>query len=80
MPTGKTRKPPTRRPERRTMCEMEAALGSPAWHGDALRKTERRRDTGQEQPVDWAAAKQELRESRGIVSESAAMVGASRAK
>jgi hypothetical protein len=37
-------------------------LASPAWHGEALRETEQRYDAGQEQPVDWADAKQELRE------------------
>lgn len=37
---------------------------SPMWHGDALRETERRYEAGEEQPVDWAAAKQELRERR----------------
>jgi hypothetical protein len=37
-------------------------FASPAWHGEALRETEQRYDAGQEQPVDWAVAKQELRE------------------
>lgn len=41
-----------------------ARLESPAWHGDALRETERRFEAGQEQPVDWATAKQELRDRR----------------
>jgi hypothetical protein len=41
-----------------------ARLESPAWHGDALRETDRRFETGQEQPVDWATAKQELRDRR----------------
>jgi len=41
-----------------------AQLESPAWHGEALRETEQRYDTGQEQPVDWTIAKQELRERR----------------
>ena len=39
-------------------------LESPEWHGDALRETERRYEAGQEQPVDWTIAKQELRERR----------------
>lgn len=39
-------------------------LKSPAWHGDALRDTEQRYEAGQEQPVDWAVAKQELRDRR----------------
>jgi hypothetical protein len=37
-------------------------LESPAKHGDLLRETEQRYDTGQEQSVEWASAKQELRE------------------
>lgn len=37
---------------------------SPAWHGDVLRETEERQRAGQEQPVDWAIAKKELRERR----------------
>jgi hypothetical protein len=37
---------------------------SPPWHGDVLRETEQRYEAGQEQPVDWAAAKRELRERR----------------
>jgi hypothetical protein len=41
-----------------------ARFESPSWHGDALRETERRIEAGQEQPVDWAIAKQELRERR----------------
>jgi Putative addiction module component len=39
-------------------------LDSPGWHGDVLRETEQRYEAGQEPPVDWAAAKQELRERR----------------
>lgn len=39
-------------------------LPSPPWHGAALRETEQRYKDGQEQPVDWAVAKQELREPR----------------
>jgi len=41
-----------------------ARLESPAWHGDALRETERRFEAGHEQPVDWAIAKQDLRDRR----------------
>ena len=33
-----------------------------AWHGDALRDTERQYEAGQEHPIDWAVAKQKLRE------------------
>ena len=39
-------------------------LTSPAWHGDALREAEQRYEAGQEQPVDWTVAKQELRDRR----------------
>jgi hypothetical protein len=38
-----------------------AKMESPPWHGDALHDTERRYKAGQEQPVDWATAKRELR-------------------
>ena len=55
----------------RTMEELWESLSgegsqleSPAWHGDALRETEQRYDAGREQPLDWAIAKQELRERR----------------
>lgn len=71
MPTGKTRKPiradaPSRAAHHlRPKAETAATLESPAWHGDALRETQRGHEAGLEQPVDWAAAKQELRESRG---------------
>jgi hypothetical protein len=41
-----------------------ARFESPAWHGELLRETEQRYDAGQEQPVDWTVAKQELRERR----------------
>lgn len=33
---------------------------SPAWHGDVLRETEQRYETGLESSVDWATAKQAL--------------------
>lgn len=39
-------------------------LESPAWHGDALLETERRHDSGLEEPMDWTVAKQELRQRR----------------
>jgi hypothetical protein len=52
----------------RTMEELWASLSqdasrleSPPWHQDALREAAARYDAGQEQPVDWAAAKLELR-------------------
>lgn len=38
--------------------------GLPAWHGDVLRETEQRYESGQELPIDWATAKRQLRECR----------------
>lgn len=35
-----------------------------ARHADALRDTEQRYEAGQEQPIDWAVAKQEFRQRR----------------
>ena len=32
----------------------------PAWHEDALKETEMRRQAGLEEPVDWDLAKQSL--------------------
>jgi hypothetical protein len=43
-----------------SLSRDESRLEFPAWHGDALRETEQRYEAGQEQPVDWAIAKQEL--------------------
>ena len=40
----------------------EQSLESPAWHADALRETERRVAAGEEKPLDWGAAKKELRQ------------------
>jgi hypothetical protein len=34
---------------------------SPAWHEQELKETQQRRDAGTEEPMDWAAAKRELR-------------------
>ncbi len=36
-------------------------LTSPLWHKEALRKTVARHDAGMEQPIEWDAAKRELR-------------------
>jgi hypothetical protein len=41
-----------------SLSEDGTRLQSPGWHGDALRETEQRYEAGQEQPLDWAAAKQ----------------------
>lgn len=45
-----------------SLSKDETRLESPGWHGDALRETEQRYEAGQEHPIDWAAAKQGLRE------------------
>jgi hypothetical protein len=42
-------------------CGEETRLESPPWHKEALRETVARRDAGEEQPMDWDAAKRELR-------------------
>ena len=44
-----------------SLSQDESRLKSPTWHEDALRETAARYGAGQEQPVDWDAAKRELR-------------------
>ena len=44
-----------------SLSQDESRLESPPWHRDVLRETTARYDAGQEQPVDWATAKRELR-------------------
>jgi hypothetical protein len=44
-----------------SLSQDESRLASPPWHQDALRETTVRYEAGQEQPVDWDAAKRELR-------------------
>jgi uncharacterized phage protein gp47/JayE len=44
-----------------SLAQDESRLESPSWHQDALRETMARHEAGQEQPIDWAAAKHELR-------------------
>ena len=44
-----------------SLSQDESRLESPPWHQDALRETMARYEAGQEQPVDWDAAKRELR-------------------
>jgi len=39
----------------------ESALASPSWHQEALKQTEARVVSGQEQILDWPTAKKELR-------------------
>jgi hypothetical protein len=52
----------------RTMEELWASLSredsrleSPSWHEDALKETAARYKAGQEQPLEWAEAKRQLR-------------------
>lgn len=52
----------------RTMEELweslsgeESRLESPPWHKQALQETATRYGRDEEQPIDWAAAKRELR-------------------
>ncbi len=44
-----------------SLSRDEARLESPPWHREALRETVARYDAGKEQPIDWDAAKRELR-------------------
>ena len=44
-----------------SLSREEVRLESPPWHEGALRETAARHDAGKEQPVDWEAAKRELR-------------------
>jgi hypothetical protein len=45
----------------KSLSREEARLESPPWHEEALRETAARHDAGKEQPIDWGAAKRELR-------------------
>lgn len=44
-----------------SLTQNEADYESPPWHEDALRETAKRYEAGEEQPIDWAVAKRELR-------------------
>jgi Putative addiction module component len=44
-----------------SLSQAEARLKSPLWHKKALGETATRHDAGEEQPIDWDAAKRELR-------------------
>jgi hypothetical protein len=44
-----------------SLSREESRLESPPWHKEALRETAARHEAGQERPIDWAAAKRELR-------------------
>src|SRR5208282_5728452 len=45
----------------RPSSQQETQRGSPTWHEEALRETAARYDAGNEPPIDWDAAKRELR-------------------
>ena len=44
-----------------SLSREESRFESPAWHGEALKGTAARHEAGEEQPVDWATAKRDLR-------------------
>jgi Putative addiction module component len=44
-----------------SLSELKDSFPSPSWHEDRLRETAKRYEAGQEQPIDWEAAKDELR-------------------
>ena len=44
-----------------SLSREESRLESPAWHEQALKETAARYEAGQEQPIDWADAKRQLR-------------------
>ena len=44
-----------------SLTQDESDYESPPWHADALRETAERYEAGHEEPIDWAAAKRELR-------------------
>ncbi len=44
-----------------SLSRDEDRLESPTWHADALEETRQNYAAGREQPVEWEAAKQELR-------------------
>ncbi len=39
----------------------ESKMDSPTWHQEALEETIARCEAGQERPIDWTDAKQQLR-------------------
>jgi len=46
---------------RNSLNQDESRVESPPWHEIALRETAERFEAGYESPIDWAAAKPELR-------------------
>ncbi len=45
------------------LCHEKSSIQSPVWHEEVLKDTEKRFNSGIEQPVDWSIAKQKLRNS-----------------
>ena len=46
---------------RESISREESRLDSPTWHQGALQEAAARYGAGQEQPLDWATVKRELR-------------------
>ncbi len=44
-----------------SLSGQKARLESPPWHKKALAETAARHEAGEEHPIDWGAAKRELR-------------------
>ena len=44
-----------------SLSREETRLRSPPWHETELKETAARYEAGQEQPIDWADAKRQLR-------------------
>ncbi len=47
-----------------SLSRDEDLLESPPWHADVLEETRQNYVAGREEPIDWEAAKQELRKRR----------------
>jgi hypothetical protein len=45
-----------------SLIQDKASLESPDWHQRTLKETALCHDAGQESPIDWSAAKHELRQ------------------
>lgn len=43
------------------LAREDAEIDSPSWHGEALRETEQRVQSGTERSLDWEEAKEQLR-------------------
>jgi hypothetical protein len=46
------------------LTRNEEEFQSPAWHEEVLKQREQRLKSGEETPIDWEMAKQELRDRR----------------